>query len=137
MVIPVFNVVLISDKDKNVVNNNKHVLSHLSKCSDKFHGNIVYKMQTEMSNFIQLPASLVFVAISEFWFSGFSSLITCRLTTSSIACFIKINSKKLDQTISKPLMLTKYEINMKHFWTLFEGIYVTIGNNYKLLKFKA
>ena len=32
----------------------------------KFYGNIVYKMQIEMSNFIQLPVSLVFAAILEF-----------------------------------------------------------------------
>ena len=37
-----------------------------SKDSDKLYGNIVYKMQIEMSNFIQVPASLVFAAISEF-----------------------------------------------------------------------
>ena len=104
MVIPIFNVVLISNKDNNVVNNDKHVLSHLSKCSDKFYGNNVYKMQTEMSNFIQLPASLVFAASSEFRFSEFSSLVIYKLITSSIACFIKINSKKLDQIISKPLI---------------------------------
>ena len=65
--IPIFNVVLISDKDENAINNGKHVvLFHLSKYSDKPYGNIVYKIQIEMSNFIQVIASLVFVAISEF-----------------------------------------------------------------------
>ena len=58
--------IVTSDKDKNAINNGKHVLFHLSKCSDKLHGNIVYKMQIEIKNFIQVPASLVFTAISEF-----------------------------------------------------------------------
>ena len=35
IVIPVFNVVLISDKDENAINNGKYVLFHLSKCSGK------------------------------------------------------------------------------------------------------
>ena len=39
----IFNVVLISDKDENAINNGKHVLLHLSKCSDKVFGNIVLK----------------------------------------------------------------------------------------------
>ena len=64
--IPIFNVVLISDKNENVINNGKHVvLFLLSKYSDKLYGNIVYRMQTEMSNFIQVPASLVFAAFSD------------------------------------------------------------------------
>ena len=46
--------------------NIKHGLFHLPKCSDKVYGNIFYMMQIEMSNFIQVPASLVFAAISEF-----------------------------------------------------------------------
>ena len=58
---------MISDKDENTINNDKHVvLFDLLKYSDKLYGNIVYKMQTEMSNFLQVPASLLFVAISEF-----------------------------------------------------------------------
>ena len=49
---PIFNVVLISDKDENAINKGKHVVSfHLSKYSDKLYGNIVYKIQIEMSNF--------------------------------------------------------------------------------------
>ena len=64
---PIFNVVLISDKDKNAINKGKHViLFHLSKQSDKLYGNSVYKIQTEMSNFTKVPGSLVFAAISEF-----------------------------------------------------------------------
>ena len=56
--IPIFNVVLISDKDKNAINNGKHVvLFLLSKYSDKLYGNIVYRTQIEMSNFIQVPVS--------------------------------------------------------------------------------
>ena len=61
IVIPVFNVVLISDKDENASDNGKHVvLFRLSKYSDKLYGKV------EMSNFSQVPASLVFAAISEF-----------------------------------------------------------------------
>ena len=41
--IPIFNVALISDKDENAINNGKHVLFHLSKCSDKIFGNIVLR----------------------------------------------------------------------------------------------
>ena len=58
---------MISDKDENAFNNGKHVvLFHLSKYFDKLNGNIVCKMQIEMSNFIQVPASTVFAAISKF-----------------------------------------------------------------------
>ena len=38
-----FHVALILDKDGNATNNGKHVLFHLSKCSDKLYGNIVLK----------------------------------------------------------------------------------------------
>ena len=66
IVTPIFNVVLISDKNENAINNGKHViLFYLSNYSDKIYRNIVYKMQIEMSNFIQVPASPVFSAISE------------------------------------------------------------------------
>ena len=41
--IPILNVVLISDKDENPINNGKHVLFHLSKCCDKLYGNIILK----------------------------------------------------------------------------------------------
>ena len=64
--IPIFNVVLISDKDENAINNGKHVLFHLSKCSDKLYGNIAIKTSIAMSKFIQVTASLVFATISEF-----------------------------------------------------------------------
>ena len=51
--IPIVNVILISDKDENAIIDGKHVvLFNLSKYPDKFYGNIVYKMQIEMSNFI-------------------------------------------------------------------------------------
>ena len=97
--IPVFNVVLISDKNENATDNGKHVvLFHLSKYSDKLYGNIVYTMQIETSNFSQVPASLVFAAISEFLFSGFFKLIIYKLikaTTAFLLAFlIKINNKK-------------------------------------------
>ena len=49
IVIPIFNVILISDKDENAINNGKYVLFHLSKCSDKLYDNIVLKIQIEMS----------------------------------------------------------------------------------------
>ena len=64
--IPIFNVVLISDKDENAINNGKHILFHLSKCSDKLSGNIAIKTSIAMSKFIQVTASLVFATISEF-----------------------------------------------------------------------
>ena len=51
-VIPIFNVVLISDKDENAINKDKHfVLFHLSKYSDKVYGNIIYKKQIENEEF--------------------------------------------------------------------------------------
>ena len=111
--IPIFSVVLISDKDENEVDNGKHVvLFHLSKYSDKFYDNIFYKTQIEMTNFIQVPASLVFTTISEFPFSGFSRLIVYNLITAVtviwITFLIKINNEKLDQRMSKLLTLSKY-----------------------------
>ena len=70
----------MSDKDENAINSDKYiVLFHLLKYFDKLYGNIVYKMQIEMSSFIQIPASLVFAAISEFWFSGFSGFTIYNL----------------------------------------------------------
>ena len=54
--IPVSDVTLTSDKDENAINNGEHVLFHLSKYSDKLYGNIAFKMQIEMSNFIQVAA---------------------------------------------------------------------------------
>ena len=54
-------------------------------------------MQIELSNFLQAPASLVFPAISEFLFSGFSSLTIYKLITAVtaflIAFLIKIISR--------------------------------------------
>ena len=91
------NVILISDKYGNAINNDKYVaLFHLSKDFDKLYGNIVYKMQIEMSSFIQVPASLAFAAISEFWYLGFSRLTIYNLITTLTALLIKINNKKLD-----------------------------------------
>ena len=97
MVIPIFNV--ISDKDENAINKGKHVvLFHLSKYSDKLYNNIVYKIQIEMSNFIKVPASLVFATISEF--SRFTMYkLKTAVTAFLIAFLIKSNNKKLDQII--------------------------------------
>ena len=73
--IPLFNVVLISEKDENAINKGKHIiLFHLWKYSDKLYDNIIYKIQTEISNFIKVPAPRVFAMVSEIWFSGFVSL---------------------------------------------------------------
>ena len=124
MVIPIFNAVLISDKDENVINNGKHVvLFLLSKYFDKLYGNIDYRTQIEMSNFIRVQASLVFAAISEFWFSGFSMITIYNLITTVIAVLImiKINNKNLDQIISKLLKLSKYfRCSLVLFCNIFE-----------------
>ena len=62
-----YNVVVISDKDENAINNGKHVvLFLLSKYSHKLYDNIDYRTQIEMNNFIQVQASLAFAAVSEF-----------------------------------------------------------------------
>ena len=86
--------------------------SFYSTYRNKLYGNIVYQMQIEMSDFIQVPASLVFAAISEFRFSGFSKFTIHKLATAVtaflIASLIKSNNKKLDQIISKLLTLSKY-----------------------------
>ena len=54
----------MSDKDENAINDGN--LFHLWKYSDIIYDSIVYKMRIERSNFIQVPASLVFAAILEF-----------------------------------------------------------------------
>ena len=51
IVIPIFNDVLISDKGENVINNGKHVLFHILKCSDKLYSNIVYIIQIQNERF--------------------------------------------------------------------------------------
>ena len=141
--IPIFNVVLISDKDENEINNSKHVILFLlKKIYDKFYGNIVYKKQTEMSNFIQVPTSLVFAAISEIWFSGFSRLTIYELITTVTvfltAFLIKINNKKLDQAIYKLLTLCKYfTCSLSLLCNIFGHplrVYIITDNNYKPLK---
>ena len=128
--IPIFTVVLISDKNENAIINEKHIaLFHLSKY---FDGNTVYKTQIEMNNFSQVSVSFVFAAILEFWFSGFSRLTTNKpittITAFLIAFLIKINNKKLNQIISKLLTLSKYfgsKFHMQsyfvlHMWNIFE-----------------
>ena len=128
--IPIFTVVLISDKNENAIINEKHIaLFHLSKY---FDGNTVYKTQIEMNNFSQVSVSFVFAAILEFWFSVFSRLTTNKpittITAFLIAFLIKINNKKLNQIISKLLTLSKYfgsKFHMQsyfvlHMWNIFE-----------------
>ena len=61
---------------------------HLSKSFDKLYGNIVHKMQIQMRNLSQGTAWLVFVAISEFSFSGFSRHTKHKLITTVIAFLI-------------------------------------------------
>ena len=82
---------------------------HLSKYFDKLYGNVVYQMQIQMSNFIQV---LVIAAISEFWFLGFSTHTIYKLITAAkeflIAFLVEINNKKPDQIISKLSTLSKY-----------------------------
>ena len=137
--ISIFHVVLISDKDENAINNDKYaVLFHLSKYFNKLYGNIVYKMQLEMSSFIQVPASLALAAISEFCFSEFPRLNICNLITALTAFLIKINNKKLDQIISELLTLRKYfTCNLILFCTCGTFLNIPRGiiieNNYKVL----
>ena len=80
--------------------------------SDKLYGKIIYKKQIETSNFIQVSASLVFVAILEFWFSRFCRLtiykLIATLTAFLIAVLIKIDNKKPDQIISRLLTFRKH-----------------------------
>ena len=63
---------------------------HLSKSFDKLYGNIVHKMQIQMRNISQGTAWLVFVAISEFSFSGFSRHTKHKLITTVIAFLIAL-----------------------------------------------
>ena len=127
--IPIFNVVFTSDKDENAINKGKHVvLFHLSKYSDKFYGNIVYKIEIETSTFIKVPASLVFATISEFWFSGFSRFTMYKLTTAVtaflIAFLIKIKNKNLDQItfhVSDNLLIFHVQSYfVLHLWNILE-----------------
>ena len=71
---------MISDKNENAINNGNHVV--LLNYADRFYGNIVGKIQIEMSNFIQVPASLVLATIAEFLFSEFSRLNIYKLITA-------------------------------------------------------
>ena len=102
---------------------------HLSRYFDKLYDNIVHKMQSQMSNFIQVTASIVFAAISEFWFSGFSRHTIFKLITGVTAFLIKIDNKKLDQKISKLLTLSKYfTCSLILFYTC--GILLNIPRGY-------
>ena len=55
--IPIFNVVLISSKDENAINNSidngKPILFHLWKCQDKLYGNIVLN-DANWNNYLNL-----------------------------------------------------------------------------------
>ena len=57
---------MISDKDEDEIRNAERLLCLISKCSIKLYGNIVFNMQIEMINFVEIPASLAFALISEF-----------------------------------------------------------------------
>ena len=57
---------MISDKDEDEIRNAERLLWLISKCSIKLYGNIVFNMQIEMINFVEIPASLAFAVISEF-----------------------------------------------------------------------
>lgn len=57
---------MISHKDEDVISNAERLLCLILKCSIKLYGNIVFNMQIEMINFLQIPASLAFAVISEF-----------------------------------------------------------------------
>ena len=46
--------------------------------------------EIQMSDFIQVPTSLVFAVISEFWFSGFSRHTICKLITAATA-FLEVS----------------------------------------------
>ena len=68
------------------------------------------KFKWAISASAEVPASLVFAAITEFWFSF----------------LIKINNKKLDQIISAVLFCFGH---VEHFWTSQEDIYIIVDNN--------
>ena len=56
MVILIFNVVLISDKDENAINKGKHVvLFHLSKYSDKLYLDLLSRRswRTKLTYYLQ------------------------------------------------------------------------------------
>ena len=95
-------------------------------------------MQIQISNFIQVPASLEFATISEFSRHTIHKLITA-VTSILIAFLIEIN-KKLDQIFSKLPTLSKYfTCSLILFCTCgtflksLDGIYIIIDNNYKQL----
>ena len=90
---------------------------HLSKYFDKLYGNIAHMMQIQMGNFSQVPASLVFATISEFWFSGFSRHNKHKLITA-VTTFDQINDTKLDQMIWQIFHMQTYFV--LHMWNIFE-----------------
>ena len=74
-------------------------------------------MQIQMGNFSQVPASLVFATISEFWFSGFSRHNKHKLITA-VTTFDQINDTKLDQMIWQIFHMQTYFV--LHMWNIFE-----------------
>ena len=105
IVIPIFNVVLLSDKDENSVSNGEHfvlfhfssshpgvfhkkdVLRHSAKfrvkylCQSLFFSKVAGLKQ--INNLTQVPASLVFATISEFSFPEFSRHTIYKQTDNS------------------------------------------------------
>ena len=87
---------------------------------------IRYKLKWAIS--FKVPASLVFAAISESWFSGFSRFAMYKLTTAVtaflIAFLIKSNNKKLDQIIfhvSNNLIIFHVQSYIvSHMWNILE-----------------
>ena len=102
--IPIFNAILISDKDENAINNGKYVVLFLyRKTLINFMVTLFIVRKLKWAKWVS--ASLVLAAIADFWFSGFSRFNIYELVTTAIAFLIafliKINNKKLDQIISK------------------------------------
>ena len=101
------------------------------------------RRKLKRGNFIQGPASRVFAAVSEYWFSGFSRLSIYKLITTVIALLIafliNINNKKLDQIISKLLTSSKYfTCRLILFYNIFDHplrvVVITISTNWCLFK---
>ena len=141
--IPIFSLVLISDKNKNAT------LFHLSKYSGKLYCNIVCKMQIEMSNLystctcnqlhLYLPQfiNLLFLFYDLSYIQlksliGFSRLTIYKVRISStlIAFLIKIINKIRSNNQIRSYSQT---VILRHHWTCFDGFYIITDTNYKLL----
>ena len=112
IVIPFFNVVLISGKDENAINIGKHVYF-------TYRNSLINLMVTLFIRCkLKFHSSTSFTCICrDFRISGFSRLTICKLITAVTvfwkAFLIKINHKKLDQTISKLLTFAEWTTNFK------------------------